>query len=684
MHDSPNLPLEDLIESSNIAEDLNTEQLTDLGTAIRFGVQSDLDSLKGWFDQVDEWLNLASMMREDKSFPWEGASNIKIPLIAIAATQFAARAYAALLPGEQYVRASTKGKDVDGQKKDRAVRIERHMTWQLQQEMEDWESDMDRMLHILPIVGTAFKKTYFDPHTGKNVSELINPKDFIVNYNAKSLEKAERKTHRVYYTDNQLEEYIRAKIFIRPEKKLEKQHPNEQQFHINPHNITSNVDPVVGMHECYEVHCWEDLDGDGYKEPYIITYHVDTCQVLRIKANFNEQQVQIDENEDVVRIIPTEHFTNWVLIPDPCSAIYGLGFGHLIGTMNEACNSLANQLIDSGTMANMQAGYIGAQLQMDGGDEPFRPGEWRLVNTFGDDLRKQIIPLPLREPSSVLFSLLNMLQGEAMKMASVTEIMTGDIPGQNVKATVAMAAIEQGSKVFSSIYKRCHRSTTKELKKLFYLNSLYLDHNTYVAVLDDEVGPNDYDVTQYDIYPVSDPTISSEQQRLMKVQALGELLPIGINVQEYLKRVLEATEQPNIEALLQPNPDPGPPAEEVRADKELQWTIQKENAELQDKLDQSIHQRRMETLDRQLRAVEIDIKEDSEKAKSILNMAKAAVEQQEADFKRTIEWVEQSRKDQAQALEALKLGAEISANKQDRMERMEGRSNNGSNGNSAG
>ena len=235
---------------------------------------------------------------------------------------------------------------------------------------------------------------------------------------------------------------------------------------------------------------------------------------------------------------------------------------------------MINQLLDAGTLSNMQAGFISKGIRIKGGNTQFTPGEWKYVNTVGDDLRKGLLPLPVREPSQVLFSLLGMMVTAGEKLSSVTEVMTGEIPGQNTKATVTMAAIEQGMKVFSSIYKRIHRSLGKEYKKLFKLNSLYLRDEEYFTVLDigqeqgAVTGKQDYNAEDVDVIPASDPNVATEQQKLAKIQALGELLQLGtINPQEFTKRFLEATEQPNPEALMK-MPEKQPSLEEQQFEDE--------------------------------------------------------------------------------------------------------------------
>jgi chaperonin GroES len=297
-------------------------------------------------------------------------------------------------------------------------------------------------------------------------------------------------------------------------------------------------------------------------------------KVLRILKRFDEQSVSKNTDDEVISIKADNYFTKFSFVPSPDGGFYDIGFGVLLGPINETINTLINQLLDSGTLSNMQAGFISRGIRIKGGNHQFEPGEWKYVNTAGDDLRKGLVPLPVREPSQVLFSLLGMMIESGEKLSSVTEVMTGEIPGQNTKATVAMAAIEQGMKVFSSIYKRIHRSLSKEYKKLFKLNSVFLPMETYFNIIDvgqeqaAKIGNSDYDIEQIDVVPVSDPNVATEQQKIAKVQALMEVMGLGqLDPQEVTRRYLEATEQPNMDALMRKGQQPPPP--------EVQFEMQK-------------------------------------------------------------------------------------------------------------
>jgi chaperonin GroES len=609
--------IDELLESKNIAEMLSEEQTNTILDDLVPAINSDEASRADWEMAIDHWTELVTQVIKTKNEPWPNAANVKYPLLTIAATQFAARAYSGLLPGTNWVRGKVIGNDDTGKKFERAARIGKHMTYQLMDEIEEWEDDMDRMMHILPITGVAFKKTYFSESLARNRSDLVNPKDLIINYNAVSLEQAERKTHLLYFFDNELEERYRLGTYFRPIKELSKEPNVQRKTNENSSQQLQQTDTSYSsLREVCECHCFLDLDGDGYKEPYIVTLSRTQSVLFRVVPNYEKESIVYnpDNAKEIAVIIPDEYFTSYIFIPDPNSGVYGLGFGHLLGPLNEAINTIINQLLDAGSLSNMQAGFISKSFQIQGGKAKFKPGEWKIVNNLGKDMRDGIFPLPVRDPSGVLFNLLGMLENSGMKIASVTDILTGDIPGQNTKATVAMAAIEQGLKVFTSIHKRMHRSFKKELRKLFKLNSKFLSDEEYFKVMDEvddkqeAITKADYDNSAIDIMPYSDPNVSSEQMRLAKVQALFDVLPLGnVNPQVVTARYLEATEQPGISELMQ-MPEPGPSLEMMQ--------LQFEQAQFQ-------HKAAMEIWDRKLQAMQSDLVALKTKSEVLLNVAKA-------------------------------------------------------------
>ncbi len=560
-----------LLEATNIAENLSEEDLKDIGSEAKRGYESDKESRATWEDAVDQWTELAGQVMQDKSFPWPGASNVKYPLLTTAAMQFAARAYPSLLPSNgKIVVSKVIGKDPTGSKYELGQRVSTFMSYQLMHEMTGWEEGMDKLLIMLPVVGTIFKKTYWDSITKQPKSEVILPKDLVVNYWTKSLETTERISQYIEMSPRVLKERQLSKVFL--DKDLG-----------DPTAIAGNDVPALDETSPYKIieqHTYLDLDDDGYKEPYIVTFHLDSGCVLRITARYDEQSIIFNDDGDIAQIKPIEYFTKFGFIPNPDGSFYDLGFGTLLGPINEAVNTLINQLIDAGTLNSLQGGFLGKGLRLRMGEQAFKPGEWKAVNATGDDLRKQIIPLPTKEPSSALFQLMGSLITSGKELASVAEIFTGKMPGQNTPATTTMASIEQGMKVFTAVYKRIYRSLSEEFLLLYHINKTYLNPETYSAIAGVSVGPDDFDYKSYQICPGADPTAVSQTEKLLKAQGLMELLPSGmLNPVEVIKRMLEAQEQPNAEALMNPQVlETGQPPEPV-PDPKLQEIEMKSQAE---------------------------------------------------------------------------------------------------------
>jgi chaperonin GroES len=571
------MALEDLranLAEINIAENLSASQLEEIAKKVIEGYDADLISRSEWENNYAKSLELAMQVAKDKTFPWPKAANIKYPLLTTASLQFSSRAYPALVPGYNIVRGRAVGQDSSGEKTEKAIRVGKHMSFQLLEEMEDWEEDMDKLCMLIPIIGCAFKKTYYSQVKGTNVSELVMPSHLVVNYSAKSLEDAYRKTHVLELAANQIKERTLAGVYLDVDLGEPKAQPQNviTEAKDGIHGITpQNTIDGSTTYKILEQHTFLDLDNDGYEEPYIITVDYETKQVLRISARFDMDGVTLDQTgEKIIRIAPVEYFTKYSFIPAPDGGFYDIGFGTLLGPINGTINSAINQLLDAGTLSNLQSGFLARGIRLKGGQHKMSPGQWTVVNSTSDDLRKGIVPMPVREPSNVLFSLLGLMISAGKELSSTTDPMIGENPGQNQKATTTLAVLEQGMKVFNGIYKRMYRAQKKEFKKLYRLNSLYLEEEQYFTVLDPEsergevIKQEDYSLDTVDIVPAADPNVATEQQKLAKASGLLELLQLGLisNPQEVAKRILDAQEQPGVEALLTP-PGPPPPDPEL-------------------------------------------------------------------------------------------------------------------------
>ena len=605
------MKIENLIASDNIADELPETELKKIGTDVYEGYESDLNSRAGWERDLEKWTKLALQIVDEKTFPWKGASNVKYPLLSTAAMQFNARAYPSLVPPDgKIVKCRAVGMDIDGQKAERARRVGVHMSYQVSEEMEDWEEDMDRLLLILPITGTAFKKTYFDSSSQKNCSKLVYPTDLVVNYWAKNLEEAERKTEIIPMSkrkvkENQLQGIYREVTLPDPTISYNDQQKQERQGFTNPDSDETTPYTLL------EQHAFLDLDKDGYAEPYVILIERESREVLRITPRFQSEDVLMDEKGRVVKINPIEHYTKFSFVPNPDGGFYDIGFGRLLGSINASADTLVNQLIDAGTLNNLQAGFIGKGLRLRMGENSFTPGEWKAVNATGDDIKKQIFPLPTKEPSPVLMNLLQFLLQSGKELASVAEIFVGKMPGQNTPATTTMATIEQGMKVFTAVYKRIFRALTKEYRKLYKLNQRYLNPQTYIETIDEEVQQSDYAGPENDIVPAADPQATMAQEKQTKVQLLMQLLSLGtLDPMQVTKFAMEAGEIPNAENFIIKQPPPDPKAQEMQAQQQM---AQQQN-------DMKMQESQMKM---QLAQTQAQHKMEVENAKAQLNMASA-------------------------------------------------------------
>ncbi len=641
------IQLAQLVESTNIAEKLDEETLRKISQQVSDGFEYDLRSRMDWEKRLDEWTTLALQTKEEKSFPWRNASNVKYPLLSTAAMQFNARAYPSLIPATgDIVKSEVLGVDPDGQKLEQGKRISTFMSYQLLHEMDGWEEDMDKLLIMLPIVGTLFKKTYFNSVTKKNVSELILPKDLVVNYWAKSLDDAERISQVLLLNKRMVKERQMSKIY----RDVELGEP----IMVLPQNVKETVQNDETMpYQIIEQHTYYDIDGDGYTEPYIVVFERQSKEILRIAARYDEDTIYMGEDGKLQKICPIQYYTKFSFIPNPDGSFYDIGFGLLLEPLNESVNTLLNQIIDAGTLNNLQGGFLGKGLKLKMGEQQWKPGEWKTLNTTADDLRKQIVPLPTKEPSKVLMELATTLITSGKELASVAEIFVGKMPGQNTPATTTMATIEQGMKVFTAVYKRIYRSLKEEYRKLFRLNKIYLDQQEYALLSGPQIQQNDFDEEGHRVCPAADPSTPTQTEKLMKAQGLLELMPMApgmLDPVQVITRVLEAQEQPSYQQLFtqqvqqtgqyQPPSDPKTQEIQMKSQAEQQKSQQKQQElEFKSSLD-ARDQQFQQAMQAQAQNHELQIKEIEARLTAVMHLhnerSKMAIQAAQAGQKMVI------------------------------------------------
>lgn len=553
---------EKVARAPNLTGAFGEDDLRRIGLRVREGYLQDLDSRAVWFRRTRAAMELAMQVKPAKSFPWPNASNVAFPLLTIAALQFHARAYPTLFAGPDIVKYRVSSPDPTGELTTRARLVGKYMSYQALTEDEPFEEQHDRLLMAVPIVGCGFIKTRRDAARYCNRSEYVPAEDLVVDYFAKSLDTAHRKTQHVTLYRNQIHERCLRGLF--------RDITNEGWYAAAsaPTQRSDERDRLIGQHAAMgdnsallfiEQHTWLDLDGDGYEEPYIATVEDGSGELVRLVARWeSEQDIEKTSRGRVISIRATEQFTKYGLIPSPDGSIYDMGFGGLLGPLNESVDTILNQLIDAGTLATTAGGFLSRGVKMKGGEMAFRPFQWNTVESMGDDLRKGIFPLPVREPSGVLFQLLGLLVNYTQRISGSTDIMTGENPGQNTPAHNMQAMVEQGQKIYSDTFKRMWRSMGQEFRKLYILNGRHLPEQFKFGV--QPMGRELFLDDPAQVLPVADPILVSDSMRSQQAIMIKQsaLATPGYDLEAVERNFLEAHHVDQVDRLY-PGPAKIPP-----------------------------------------------------------------------------------------------------------------------------
>jgi chaperonin GroES len=432
---------------------------------------------------------------------------------------------------------------------------------------------------MLPIVGSVFRKFWYDPGLRRNRSRLVTAEDFVVNFRAASLEATPRFTEKLRLYPYEIEERIRDGRFLEFEYRASGADDENKTDHSGE---GSSHDDDDGPQLFLEQHRLLDLDEDGYPEPYIVTVHKETQKVVRIVANYSRDTVTVGADGRIGAIRRQDYFVHYQFMPNPEGGFYGLGFGWLLSSTNETINSTLNQLMDAGHMANMQGGLISSVLGIKEKNIKIVRGEFRVVNT-SVPLKDAVMPMSYKEPSAVLFNLLGLMIDMGKEVAAVKDVLTGEGQGKNASPNTTLMLIEQGLQVFTSIYKRLYRTLKFEFGICARLNEANVSPEAYATFFDQEgVNPQaDFNAKDMDILPVSDPQSVTKMQKLAKAQMLMEVGgqdPL-FNPIEVRKRFLEAADIEDVEKLLMPPPEPDP-AEAAFMEAVKQFGLQEQMAKI--------------------------------------------------------------------------------------------------------
>tara|TARA_R110000796_G_scaffold66015_1_gene152206 strand:+ start:2405 stop:4945 length:2541 start_codon:yes stop_codon:yes gene_type:complete len=545
---------------SNLAEFLDDSTLGELSSELRGMYEDDLESRSEWETAYVNGLDLLGLKTEERSTPFEGASGITHPLVAESVTQFQAQAYKELLPAGGPVRTSVLGlktKEKDAQ----ATRVKDFMNYQLTEVMEEYDPDMDQMLFYLPLSGSTFKKVYFDQTKQRAVSKFIPAQDLVVPYSASDLQTASRVTHVLRMEMNDVAKMQYAGIYRDVDLSASDdsgQDPVRQKVNELEglsKNYSDDVLTVLEFHASLDIEGFEDLDPQtgeptGINLPYIVTLDNSSGEVLAIRRNYDEMDVLKRKRQ---------YFVHYKFMPG--LGFYGFGLIHMIGGLGRAATSLLRQLIDAGTLANLPAGFKARGVRVRNNDEPLQPGEWRDIDAPGGSIRDAIVPLPYKEPSAALASMLGGLVNDGRRFVALADQQTSDM-GKDAPVGTTVALLERGMKVMSAIHKRMHYAQKTEFRLLarIFAENLPPMYPYEVAGAPVQVKGEDFD-DRVDVLPVSDPNIFSMSQRVTLAQTqlqLAQSNPQMHNLHAAYRRMYQALEVQNIDEILPPEPQPEP------------------------------------------------------------------------------------------------------------------------------
>jgi hypothetical protein len=498
----------------NLVEYIDKADLDSMASELIAAFVADRDSRKDWATAYIKGLDLLGMKIEDRSQPWEGASGVFHPMLTEAVVRFQAQAMSELMPASGPVRTKIMGK-LTSEKTAQAERVQTELNYIITEEMPDYRDEMEQMLFRLPLAGSSFKKTYYDPILERPASIFIPAEDFVVSYGASNLRVCPRYTHVMKKTDNEVLELqvvgfyqevelpVAEKDLTDIEEKYNELAGDEQTMEDDPRRTLLEMHVDIDLPEPYN-------DPKGVARPHVITIDKTSKTILSIRRNWAE---------DDAKKRKLLHFTHYPYLPG--MGFYGTGLIHLIGGLAKSATSILRQLIDAGTLSNLPAGLKAKSLRIKGDNTPLMPGEWRDADVAGGTLRESLFPMPYKEPSGVLYQLLGNVVEEGRRIGSVADIQVGDMSA-NAPVGTTLALLERSLKVMSGVQARLHAAMKQELR---ILARIIHDHmpEEYAYDMEGEFNRREDFDGRVDIIPVSDPNAATMAQRIMQYQAALQL-----------------------------------------------------------------------------------------------------------------------------------------------------------------
>jgi hypothetical protein len=534
----------------NLAETLDDGYLTTLAGELDEAVTNDKGSRKEWEKAYVNGLKLLGLQIEERTEPWSGACGVFHPMLTEAVVRFQSESITETFPAQGPVRTKIIGKETP-EVKEAASRVEEDMNFELTEVMTEYRPEHERMLWSLPATGSAFKKVYFDPSLGRQVAMFVPAEDVILPYGTTDLDTCYRLTHVMRKTKNDIIKLQQGGFYIDEELPDASKVTEEIQKAKDKETGFSDLnDDRYTLYECHadlviedDPYCDKDDDGEptGIALPYVVTLIKGTTTILSIRRNWKE-----DDKLKLKRM----HFVHYQYIPG--FGAYGFGLFHLIGGFAKNATSLMRQLVDAGTLSNLPGGLKSRGLRIKGDDTPIAPGEWRDVDVASGNIRDSILPLPYKEPSATLFSLLNTIVDEGRRFAATADMKVSDMSA-NSPVGSTLAILERQLKVMTAVQARMHYTLKRELKLIKELIRDYTDPN---YEYDPEYGTRkakheDYD--KVDLIPVSDPNAATMSQRVVQYQAviqMAQMAPEIYNLPELHRSMLGVLGIKNAEKLV--------------------------------------------------------------------------------------------------------------------------------------
>ena len=498
---------------SNLAEELEEDYLTSLASDLIEMVDSDVDSRKEWADTYVKGLDIIGFKYEERTTPWEGACGVNSTVLAEAAIRFQAETMSETFPAAGPVRVKVLGQETK-EKDEAAERVKADMNYELTENMVEYRPEHERMLYSLGLAGSAFKKVYFDPNLGRQTAIYIPAEDVIVPYGCSNIESAERVTHIMRKTKNDLRK-LQVNGFYRDIDLGEPQsfHTDIEEKKAEDGGFSLTDDDRYAMYEIHADLVIEGVDDsdDDIAKPYVVTMERGSNEILAIRRNWDE--------EDKLTL-KRQHFVHYVYVPG--FGFYGLGLIHIVGGYARAGTSLIRQLVDAGTLSNLPGGLKSRGLRIKGDDSPIEPGEWKDVDVPSGSIRENIMPLPYKEPSQTLLALLNQITTEGRRLGAIADMNISDMSA-NAPVGTTLALLERTLKPMAAVQARVHYAMKQEFKMLKSIMAEYAPAEYDYQPLRGEMSARQADYAMVDVIPVSDPNSSTMAQRVVQYQAVLQM-----------------------------------------------------------------------------------------------------------------------------------------------------------------